>query len=95
MARHPSSNPQPRGGNEDPPSPLSHPTSPSAPAGLIIYQSPDGTSRIHVRLDQETLWLSQRQLAELFQKSVPTINEHIQGIFVEGELPPEATIRKY
>ncbi|MCX5689118.1 MAG: virulence RhuM family protein, partial [Planctomycetota bacterium] len=98
MARHPSSNPQPGDGNEEPSTPLSTPSTPtpdSAPPGLLIYQSPDGTSRIHVRLDQETLWLSQRQLADLFQKSVPTINEHIQGIFAEGELPPEATIRKY
>ncbi len=63
--------------------------------GLVLYQSPDGTTRFQVRLDQETLWLTQRQLADLFQKSVPTINEHISNVFAEGELPPEATIRKY
>jgi hypothetical protein len=65
------------------------------PPGLLIYQSPDGTSRIHVRLDQKSLWLSQRQLANLFQKDTRTINEHIQNVFVEGELPPEATLRKF
>ncbi len=63
--------------------------------GVVLYQSPDGTTRFQVRLDQETLWLTQRQLADLFQKSVPTINEHISNVFAEGELPPEATIRKY
>lgn len=63
--------------------------------GLVLYQSPDGTTRFQVRLDQETLWLTQRQLAELFQKDVRTINEHIQNVFTDGELPPEATIRKY
>lgn len=63
--------------------------------GLVLYQTPDGTTRFQVRLDQETLWLTQRQLAELFQKDVRTVNEHIQNVFAEGELPPEATIRKY
>jgi len=63
--------------------------------GLVLYQSPDGTTRFQVRLDQETLWLTQRQLADLFQKSAPTINEHVQNVFSEGELPPEATIRKF
>ncbi len=63
--------------------------------GLVMYQSPDGTARFQVRLDQETLWLTQRQLADLFQKSAPTINEHISNVFSEGELSPEATIRKY
>ncbi len=83
MARHPSSNPPPAA-----------PTRPPTP-GFPTYQSPDRTSRIRVRLDQETLWLSQRHLADLFQKDVRTINEHIQNVFVEGELPPEATLRKF
>ena len=65
------------------------------PAGLVLYTSPDGSARLQLRIQHETLWLTQRQLAELFQKSPPTINEHIQNIFSEGELPPEATIRKF
>jgi hypothetical protein len=70
--------------------------SPQEPVpGLVLYQSPDGTTRFKVRLDQETLWLTQRQLADLFQKDVRTVSEHIQNVFAEGELPPEATIRKY
>jgi hypothetical protein len=63
--------------------------------GLVLYTSPDGTARLQLRIEHKTLWLTQRQIAELFQKDVRTINEHLQNIFSEGELPPEATIRKY
>jgi len=62
---------------------------------IILFQSDDKLARIHVRLEGETVWLNQRQLAELFQKSVPTINEHIANVYDEGELQPEATIRKF
>ena len=62
---------------------------------ILFYQTEDGRSRIEVRLDEKTVWLSQRLLAELFQKDVRTINEHIQNIYEEGELAPEATIRKF
>jgi hypothetical protein len=67
---------------------------PSGSSELILYTTPDQQTRIEVRLEDETVWLSQRQLAELFQKSVPTINEHIANVFDEGELEREATIRK-
>jgi hypothetical protein len=67
---------------------------PSSPSELILYTTLDQQTRIEVRLEDETVWLSQRQLAELFQKSVPTINEHIANVFDEGELEREATIRK-
>lgn len=62
---------------------------------ILFYQTEDGRSRIEVRLDENTVWLSQRLLAELFQKDVRTINEHIQNIYEEGELAPEASIRKF
>ena len=62
---------------------------------IILYQTEDGHSRIEVRLENETVWLSQKLLAELFQKDVRTINEHIKNIYDEGELEPEATIRKF
>lgn len=62
---------------------------------ILFYQTEDGRSLIEVRLDEKTVWLSQRLLAELFQKDVRTINEHIQNIYEEGELAPEATIRKF
>lgn len=62
---------------------------------IIFYQSEDGRTRINVRLEDETVWLSQKMMAELFQKDVRTINEHIKNIYAEGELLPEPTIRKF
>jgi hypothetical protein len=62
---------------------------------IVFFQEEDGTSRIQVRLDGGTVWLTQRLLAELFQKDVRTINEHVQNIFEEGESDPGATIRKF
>ena len=69
-------------------------TTPST-SQLLIYQTPDGQTRLEVRLEDETVWLSQKLMAELFQKDVRTINEHIQNIFDENELTAEATIRKF
>ena len=62
---------------------------------IILYQTEDGKSRIEVKLHNETVWLSQKLMAELFQKSVPTINEHIKNIFKEGELQEDSVIRKF
>ena len=57
---------------------------------VVLYKN-----RLEVRLDKETVWLTQKQMAELFQKDVRTINEHIKNIFAEGELVPESVIRKF
>jgi hypothetical protein len=62
---------------------------------LIIYQTKDGKLKIDVRFQDETVWLSQKLMAELFQKDVRTINEHIQNVFEENELTPQATILKF
>ena len=62
---------------------------------ILLYQTEDGETRIQVQLQNETVWLSQKLMAELFQKDVRTINEHIRNIFAEGEQLPEATIRKF
>ena len=62
---------------------------------IIFYQTADGRTRIEVRFQEETVWLSQKLLAELFQKDIRTINEHIINIYEEGELSPEPTIRKF
>ena len=62
---------------------------------LILYQTEDGKTRLEVRLEGNTVWLSQKLIADLFQKDVRTINEHIRNIFEEGELLSEATIRKF
>ena len=50
---------------------------------ILIYQTEDGRTRIDVRLEDETVWLSQKLMAELFQKDVRTINEHIKNIYSE------------
>ena len=60
---------------------------------IAIYQSADGSIATEVRLEGETVWLSQKQMADLFDKDVRTINEHVINVFEEGELAREATIR--
>ncbi|AKC82367.1 2-hydroxyacid dehydrogenase [Verrucomicrobia bacterium IMCC26134] len=62
---------------------------------IILYQTEDGRTRIQCRLENETLWLTQAQIAELFQVTVPTVNEHLKGIYTEEELARAATIRKF
>lgn len=62
---------------------------------MILYQTEDGRTRIQCRFENETIWLTQALIAELFQKDVRTINEHLTNIFEEGELLREATIRKF
>ena len=62
---------------------------------FLIYQTEDGRFKIDVRFEGETVWLTQKGMAELFQKDVRTISEHIKAIFDEGELLPESVIRKF
>lgn len=62
---------------------------------IVIYETQDGVTRFEVHLEAETVWLTQKQMAELFGKTVPTINEHIKNIFKEKELEPGAVIRKF
>jgi hypothetical protein len=62
---------------------------------FLIYKTEDGRTRVECRFENETLWLSQALLAELYQKDVRTINEHLKNIFEDRELDPEATIRKF
>lgn len=63
-------------------------------SNFLMYQTENGDTKIQVRLEGETVWMTQKAMAELFQKGVPTINEHIKNIYAEGELTEEATIRK-
>lgn len=66
------------------------------PAGeFILYTTSDGRTRIECRFEAETLWLSQKVIAELFDVSVPTINEHLKGLISAEEIDPQATIRKF
>lgn len=62
---------------------------------ILIYQNQDGNIKIDVRLQEETVWLTQTQLQQLFDKSKATISEHIKNVFEEGELNPQATVRKF
>ncbi len=62
---------------------------------ILIYQSSTGNIKIDVRLENETVWLTQRLMAELFQTTVPNINMHLKSIYEEGELAEEATIKDF
>ncbi len=61
---------------------------------IIIYQPENKLPALEVRLEEETVWLTQKQMSELFKKNIMTINEHIKNIYTEGELQTSATIRK-
>lgn len=72
------------------------PEQPLTPAGeIVLYATEDGRARVECRFSGETVWLTQALMAELYQKDVRTINEHLRNIHEEGELDPEATIRKF
>jgi len=62
---------------------------------LLIYQADYGETRLEVRLEDETVWLTQNLMAELYETTKQNISLHIQNIFEEGELAPEATVKKY
>ena len=62
---------------------------------IILYQNPEGNIKIDVRLEEETVWLNQSQLCELFQKSKATISEHIKNVFHEGELNEKSVVRNF
>ena len=59
---------------------------------ILLYQTPNGESRIEVRLQGETVWLNLDQMAELFQRNKSTISRHIKNVFEEGELQQDATV---
>lgn len=61
---------------------------------LILFRADDAQTRIQVRLEGDSVWLTQRQMADLFDVSVTTVNEHLASAFDEGEIEPERTIRK-
>ncbi len=62
---------------------------------ILIYQTEDGLTKIDVNMQDETVWLTQEEMSELFQKAKSTINEHIKNIYLEGELQKESTMRKF
>ena len=62
---------------------------------ILFYQSEDGSSRIEVRLDEGTVWLTQARIAELYQTSIPNISMHIRNILRGGELEAGSVIKEY
>ena len=62
---------------------------------LILYTTEDGVTKVDVTFVDETVWLTQEQMADLFQKSKSTINEHIKNIYSDGELNENDTMRKF
>lgn len=62
---------------------------------LIIYTTEDGVTKVDVTFVDDTVWLTQEQMSELFQKAKSTINEHINNIYEDGELKKETTMRKF
>ena len=62
---------------------------------IIIYNTGDGQTKIEVKMEDETVWLSQKQMAELFDKDVRTVNEHIANVYSEAELSQSSTIRNF
>nr|WP_163500911.1 virulence protein RhuM/Fic/DOC family protein [Halomonas socia] len=62
---------------------------------IVIFEDADKAVEVRLDADQETVWLNQRQMAELFGKDVRTVNEHVQNVYSEGELEREATIRDF
>jgi len=62
---------------------------------FLLYQTSDGQIRLEVRLENETVWLSQNQMAELFQTSIPNVSMHIRNVFAEGELQPGSVVKEF
>ena len=63
--------------------------------GEVIFYQPDNTMRLEVRLEDETVWLTQQQMVTLFQSSKANVSEHIRNIYDQGELEQEATVRNF
>ena len=70
-------------------------TSINGGGGVVLYEAPDGQIRLDVRLEQDTVWLTQAQMAELFGKNIRTVSEHIRNVFKEKELGEASVIRNF
>lgn len=68
---------------------------PPQPGEFLLYETEDGRTRVECRFVEDSLWLTQALIADLFQVKVPTINEHLKRLYAEGEIQPEATIRQF
>jgi len=82
----------------DPPAPLPEDEGTIVPMGkgeILLYQTEDGRTRVECRFQDETIWLTQAAMAELFQTTTPNINIHLKNVYAEGELIEEATVKDY
>jgi hypothetical protein len=70
-------------------------SAPAPASEFLLYQTEDGQTGLQDRFAGETVWLTQKLMAELFQKDVRTVNEHIQNVFAERELSPDSVVRKF
>jgi hypothetical protein len=68
---------------------------PKSGSELVLYQTEDGSTRVEVRLENETVWLTQNQMAELFETSIPNVSIHIRNIFQEGELRQDSVVKEF
>lgn len=68
---------------------------PNNQSPILVYQTEDGRIRVDVRIEANTVWLNQNQLAELFDTSRPNITQHIRNVFAEGELKEEAVCKDF
>jgi hypothetical protein len=64
-------------------------------SNILLYQTEDGRTKLEVRLENETVWITQADMVELFQSSKSNISEHIKHIFDEGELDKDSVVRKF
>ena len=62
---------------------------------VILYQTEDNQTRLQVRFEGETAWLTQAQMAELFQTTIPNVSMHIRNVFAEGELQADSVIKEF
>ena len=74
---------------------MTEPTDDTAKGELLLYQTEDGRTRIECRFEDESVWLTQALMAQLFDIGVGTVNHHLKEIYSEEELSPEATIRRH
>jgi hypothetical protein len=68
---------------------------PTGKGEILLYQTEDGRTRVECRFQDETIWLTQAAMAELFQTTTPNVNIHLRNIYAEGELVEGATIKDY
>lgn len=62
---------------------------------IVLYQTEDGRTRLQAKLQDETVWLTQKLMAELFQTSVPNVSLHIRNVFAAGELQADSVVKEF